>query len=71
MTLAPRRVVGLDCDWENTVIELPAGNWENVFSGERFSGGTQKLSRLLAQFLVFKGTHLIKQSTDISRKIKG
>jgi hypothetical protein len=66
-----KAVVGIDCDWENTVIELPGGNWENVFSGERFSGGTQKLSRLLAQFLVFKGTHLIKQSTDISRKIKG
>ena len=52
VTLAPRLVVGLDGDWKNTVIELPAGSWENVFSGECFSGGTRKLSRLLAQFPV-------------------
>jgi len=52
VTLAPRLVVGLDGDWENTVIELPAGNWENVFSGDHFSGGTQMLSRLLTQFPV-------------------
>jgi (1->4)-alpha-D-glucan 1-alpha-D-glucosylmutase len=51
-TLAPRLVVGLDGNWGNTVIDLPAGNWENVFSGEHFSGGTQKLTRLLAHFPV-------------------
>jgi (1->4)-alpha-D-glucan 1-alpha-D-glucosylmutase len=52
VTLAPRLVMGLGGDWENTGIKLPAGNWENVFSGERFNGGTKKLSRLLAQFPV-------------------
>ncbi|MBI5591584.1 MAG: malto-oligosyltrehalose synthase [Deltaproteobacteria bacterium] len=52
VTLAPRLAVGLNGDWKNTVIELPAGSWENVFSGERFSGGTQQLLRLLAQFPV-------------------
>jgi len=52
VTLAPRLAVSLDGNWEDTVIELPAGNWENVFSGERFSGGTQKLSRLLVQYPV-------------------
>ncbi len=52
VTLAPRLAVGLNGDWKNTVIKLPAGSWENVFSGERFSGGTQQLLRLLAQFPV-------------------
>jgi (1->4)-alpha-D-glucan 1-alpha-D-glucosylmutase len=52
VTLAPRLTVGLNGNWKNTVIELPAGNWGNMFSGERFSGGTQKLSRLLARFPV-------------------
>jgi (1->4)-alpha-D-glucan 1-alpha-D-glucosylmutase len=52
VTLAPRLSVSLNGDWKNTVIELPAGNWENVFSGEHVNGGTQMLSRLFAQFPV-------------------
>ena len=52
VTLAPRRVVDLNGDWRNTVVELPAGTWKHVFSGERFSGGTQELSRMFAQFPV-------------------
>lgn len=52
ITLAPRRVVGLDGDWQGSTVELPPGIWEDVFSGERFKGGTQKLSRLLEQFPV-------------------
>ncbi|MFH0994190.1 MAG: malto-oligosyltrehalose synthase [Pseudomonadota bacterium] len=52
LILAPRLAVGLNGDWKNSVIKLPAGSWENVFSGERFSGGTQQLLRLLAQFPV-------------------
>ena len=52
VTLAPRRVVDLNGDWRNTVVELPAGTWKNVFSGERFSGGTQELSRMFARFPV-------------------
>jgi len=52
VTLAPRWIVGLDGDWRKTVIELPAGTWKNVFSGERLSGGTQELVRIFAQFPV-------------------
>jgi (1->4)-alpha-D-glucan 1-alpha-D-glucosylmutase len=52
VALAPRLALGLEGDWKNTVIDLPEGSWENVFSGERFSGGKQKLSQLLAQFPV-------------------
>jgi (1->4)-alpha-D-glucan 1-alpha-D-glucosylmutase len=52
VTLAPRWVVGLGGDWRKTVIELPAGTWENVFSGERLSGGPQELVRIFAQFPV-------------------
>jgi (1->4)-alpha-D-glucan 1-alpha-D-glucosylmutase len=52
VTLAPRLAVGLNGNWNNTVIKLPAGSWENVFSGEHWSGGTHDLSRLLARFPV-------------------
>lgn len=52
ITLAPRLVVGLDDDWQGTVVQLPPGVWENAFSGERFRGGVQKLSRLLERFPV-------------------
>jgi (1->4)-alpha-D-glucan 1-alpha-D-glucosylmutase len=52
VTLAPRLVVGQDGDWHGSTVELPPGSWEDVFSGERFRGGTQKLSRLLEPFPV-------------------
>ncbi|HSO59539.1 MAG TPA: malto-oligosyltrehalose synthase [Desulfobacterales bacterium] len=52
VTLAPRRVVDLNGDWRNTVVELPAGTWKNVFSGERFSSGPQELARMLECFPV-------------------
>jgi (1->4)-alpha-D-glucan 1-alpha-D-glucosylmutase len=52
VTLAPRLAVGLNGDWKNTVVGLPAGTWKNVFSGEVLSGTTQSLSQVLAQFPV-------------------
>jgi len=52
VTLAPRLVVGLDGDWRDTVVELPAGAWKNVFSGQSFSGGAHEPARLFARFPV-------------------
>jgi (1->4)-alpha-D-glucan 1-alpha-D-glucosylmutase len=52
ITLAPRLAVGLGDDWQGAAVELPPGIWEDAFSGERFRGGAQKLSRLLEQFPV-------------------
>jgi (1->4)-alpha-D-glucan 1-alpha-D-glucosylmutase len=52
ITLAPRLAVGLGGDWQGAAVELPPGVWEDAISGERFRGGTQKLSRLLKQFPV-------------------
>lgn len=52
VTMVPRLVIGLDGNWRNTVIELPAGNWKNAFTGERFEGGTQELSRMFMRFPV-------------------
>jgi (1->4)-alpha-D-glucan 1-alpha-D-glucosylmutase len=52
ITLAPRLAVGLGDDWQGAAVELPPGVWEDAISGERFRGGTQKLSRLLKQFPV-------------------
>jgi (1->4)-alpha-D-glucan 1-alpha-D-glucosylmutase len=51
-TLAPRLVVGLSGGWGKTVVELPAGSWTNVFSGECFSAGAQELERIFAPFPV-------------------
>jgi (1->4)-alpha-D-glucan 1-alpha-D-glucosylmutase len=52
VTLAPRLVVSLNSDWKNTTIELPAGHWKNVLSGDYFGGGKRKLSQMLAPFPV-------------------
>ncbi len=52
VTLAPRLAVGLNGDWETTTIELPSGRWEDVFSAERFSGGTHRVGQVLARFPV-------------------
>ena len=51
-TLAPRLVIGLNGDWKDTVIKLPEGTWKNVFTDERFEGGTRELSQLFARFPV-------------------
>jgi (1->4)-alpha-D-glucan 1-alpha-D-glucosylmutase len=52
VTLAPRLAVGLGGDWENTIIDLPAGAWGDVFSGAHFSGGRHQLTQILARFPV-------------------
>ena len=52
ITLSPRLAVGLGGDWKDTTIELPAGAWEDVFSGERFCGGAHPLAGILRRFPV-------------------
>lgn len=52
LTVVPRLVLGLDGEWEDTVLDLPPGDWENVLTGERFAGGAIGLSRLLSGFPV-------------------
>ncbi len=52
ITLAPRLVKRLGGDWGDTVIELPAGSWRDLMSGERHEGGHVSVGRLLARFPV-------------------
>ena len=51
-TVAPRFLVKLEGDWKDTVLELPCGQWTNVLSGERLSGGRHYISDLLKEFPV-------------------
>ncbi|WP_291319606.1 hypothetical protein, partial [Desulfonatronospira sp.] len=52
LTVVPRLVLGLGGDFEDTVLDLPPGDWENVLTGERLAGGAIDLSRLLSSFPV-------------------
>lgn len=55
--LAPVRVRGLgerfaDWNWVDTHLEVPAGDWTDVMSGERHTGGIMPAARLLDRFPV-------------------
>jgi (1->4)-alpha-D-glucan 1-alpha-D-glucosylmutase len=52
LTLAPRLVIGLAGDWQDTRIELPPGRWTNAFTAEQWDQGTQRLGNLLRRFPV-------------------
>jgi (1->4)-alpha-D-glucan 1-alpha-D-glucosylmutase len=53
-TVVPRLVVGLDGagGWEDTTIDVPAGRWRNLLTGNAVDGGEVSLSALLARFPV-------------------
>jgi len=51
ITVVPRLVLKLNQDWQDTALELPAGEWHNVFSGETLSGAV-RLDAMLAKFPV-------------------
>jgi (1->4)-alpha-D-glucan 1-alpha-D-glucosylmutase len=50
ITVAPRWPVSLNGDWADTEVELPAGRWRNLLSGENEPGGAVRLARLLSRF---------------------
>jgi (1->4)-alpha-D-glucan 1-alpha-D-glucosylmutase len=52
LTVVPRLVIGLAHDWRNTTLEIPRGEWRDVFTGERWNGGETAVSTLLAKFPV-------------------
>jgi (1->4)-alpha-D-glucan 1-alpha-D-glucosylmutase len=51
-TIVPRLVLGMAGDWGDTSIEIPPGNWQNVFTNEEFPGGCLRLEELLRRFPV-------------------
>jgi (1->4)-alpha-D-glucan 1-alpha-D-glucosylmutase len=50
--LAPRWNIRLDGGFGSTTVELPAGPWTNILSGEDVSGGKNRLQNLLQRFPV-------------------
>jgi (1->4)-alpha-D-glucan 1-alpha-D-glucosylmutase len=52
ITVVPRLVIGLDGDWGDTVLDLPAGRFRDQLSGEETAGGERRLADLLARFPV-------------------
>ncbi|HVB77338.1 MAG TPA: malto-oligosyltrehalose synthase [Candidatus Nitrosotalea sp.] len=52
VTLCPRLVLGLERGWADTRVRLPAGHWQDVFSGTTVAGGEQPARELLERFPV-------------------
>ncbi len=52
ISLAPRLVMGLNNDWDDTILELPSGEWHNVLTGDAAEGGPVRLQKLLRRFPV-------------------
>lgn len=52
VVVAPRLVLGLNGDWGDTAVELTAGRWHNLLTGDKLEGGEVSLSRMLERFPV-------------------
>ncbi len=52
VVVAPRLVMAMNGEWGRTSLELPAGEWQDEFTGRRQRGGRVQLARLLADFPV-------------------
>ena len=52
VAVVPRLMLGLAGNWRDTSVELPAGAWRNVLTGESVDGGTRLVAELLTQFPV-------------------
>lgn len=50
--VAPRWNVRLGSGFGSTSVELPQGNWSNVFTGERVNGGRVRANQLFGKFPV-------------------
>jgi (1->4)-alpha-D-glucan 1-alpha-D-glucosylmutase len=52
IALAPRLVIKLNNNWEDTTIDLPNKSWMNRLTGKGVRGGTANISELLTDFPV-------------------
>ena len=50
--VAPRWSLKLDGNFGSTTVDLPEGEWDHLFTGEKFEGGVLKVQSLLRQFPV-------------------
>jgi len=52
ISVAPRLIMRLGGDWADTMLELPAGQWQNVLTGEIFPGGMVPFREIVSRFPV-------------------
>ena len=52
VTVVQRLPVALGGEWGETTLELPAGSWDDVVSGQPHSGGSVRVDELLSRFPV-------------------
>jgi (1->4)-alpha-D-glucan 1-alpha-D-glucosylmutase len=52
ITIAPRLVLSIGGEWEDTAVSLPEGRWRDEFTGDSFDGRDIPLSYLLSRFQV-------------------
>ena len=52
VAIAPRWNVRLGGGFGSTTVELPAGRWKNLLTGEAVSGGRARVQSLLQRFPV-------------------
>jgi (1->4)-alpha-D-glucan 1-alpha-D-glucosylmutase len=52
MVIAPRFTLRHGRQWDGARIEIPDGQWRNLFTGESIEGGSHPISSLLARFPV-------------------
>ena len=52
ISVVPRLMMQCTGDWADTVLELPAGRWHNILTGEQLEGGTVRLEAFLTRFPV-------------------
>ena len=51
-TLVPRWSLRLGGNWGSTTVDLPAGRWKNILTGDEITGGRQRVQPLLQRFPV-------------------
>ncbi|MDY6824487.1 MAG: malto-oligosyltrehalose synthase [Thermodesulfobacteriota bacterium] len=52
VTIIPRLVMGFSGDWEDTRVNLSESAWQNIFTGETFTGPELLLRNILKKFPV-------------------
>lgn len=52
LVVVPRLLLSLNNNWSNTWLEIPKGNWWNIFTNECFSGEKILVSNILKNFPV-------------------
>lgn len=63
--LVPRLVLKRGAAWDDTLLALPHGPWENVMTGAREEGGTRRVADLLQRFPVALLVRPLEQESSV------